>query len=50
MFNENGEVNEGFMLECIESTDEEKDLYWKVADKDSYNRYSVITLTKVKIL
>lgn len=50
VFDENGEVNEGFMFECIESTDEERNLYWKVADKNSYSRYSVITLTKVKIL
>ncbi|MCX4376026.1 MAG: hypothetical protein OSJ61_07630 [Lachnospiraceae bacterium] len=50
VFDENGEVNEDFEFECSEETDEEKNLCWKVADAKSYNRYSIITLTKVEIL
>lgn len=51
VFDENGEVNEGFELSC--NTDfekqDERNLYWSVSDTDKY-RYSSITLTKVKIL
>ncbi len=50
VFDENGEVNEGYEFKCSEETDEEKNLCWKVTDTKSYNRYSIITLTKVEIL
>lgn len=49
VFDENGEVKEGFEFEYSEDTDEEKNLCWKVTDKNN-NRYSIITLTKVEIL
>lgn len=51
VFDENGEVNEGFELRCNTATDDnnERDLYWNVSDKDKF-RYSSITLTKIKIL
>lgn len=49
VFDENGEVNEGFEFEYSEDTDEEKNLCWKVTDTNK-NRYSIITLTKVEIL
>lgn len=50
VFDENGEVNEGFNFECSKETNEEKNLCWKVTDTNSKNRYSIITLTKVEIL
>lgn len=50
VFDENGEVNEGFKFESSEETDEERNLCWKVTDTNWYNRYSLITLTKVEIL
>jgi hypothetical protein len=51
VFDENGEVNEGFELSCNTNTCEqgERNLYWTVSDKDKY-RYSTITLTKKEIL
>ena len=50
VFDENGEVNEGYEFEYSEDTDGETNLCWKVIDTNSNNRYSVITLTKVEIL
>lgn len=50
VFDENGEVNEGYHFECSEETDEEQNLCWKVADLNYSNRISIITLTKVEIL
>lgn len=50
VFDENGEVNKGYLFQCSEETDEEQNLCWKVTDTNSYNRYSIITLTKVEIL
>lgn len=50
VFDENGEVNEGYNLECTEETDEEQNLCWRVSDSNSDRRYSVITLTKVEII
>ncbi len=50
VFDENGNVNKGYDFECSEETDEEQNLCWKVADSDDISRFSIITLTKVKIL
>ena len=50
VFDENGEVNEGYEFECSNETDEEQNLCWKVTDTNNNNRYSIITLTKVEIL
>ncbi len=50
VFDENGEVNEGFEFECSEETDEEENLCWQVTDTNSNNRYSIITLSKIEIL
>ncbi len=50
VFDENGEVNEGYYFACNEETDEEKNLCWKVADLNYSNRFSLISLTKVEIL
>ena len=49
VFDENGEVNEGYSLDCSEETDEQQDLYWNVEDTNNSKRYSLISLTKVKI-
>jgi len=49
VFDENGEINKGYKLECREETDEEQDLYWNVSDDSNGNKYSYISLTKVKI-
>lgn len=51
VFDENGEVNEGFTLDC--NTDNEysdnHDLFWKIWATYDY-RYSYITLTKKVII
>ena len=49
VFDENGEVNEGYNLDCSEETDEQHDLYWNVEDKNNSERYSLISLTNVII-
>lgn len=51
VFDENGEVNEGFELSCNTDTYEggERNLYWCVSDNGKY-RFLSITLTKVRIL
>lgn len=47
VFDENGEVNESFTLECNTDIKDKsnRDLFWKVSDKYDC-RYSNITLTK----
>lgn len=50
VFDKNGNVNEGFEVVSSKITREEKNLSWKVTDTNNYNRYSLITLTKVEIL
>lgn len=50
VFDENGEANERYDFECSTITREEKNLCWKVTDTEQYNRYTLITLTKVEIL
>lgn len=50
VFDENGEVNEGYEVECSEETNGEPNLYWRVVDLRTNNRYSIITLTKVETL
>ena len=50
VFDENGNVNNGYRFECSEETGEEKNLCWKVIDLQAAHRYSLITLTKVSIL
>ena len=50
VFNENGEVNEGYELECSKVTEKGQDLYWKVTDLNKSNVFSMITLTKIKTL
>ena len=51
VFDENGNINEGFTLECNTDIKDngERDLYWKVSD-DYGCRYSSITLTKKEII
>ena len=50
VFDENGEVNEGYHFDCREETGEEQNLCWRVADLNNSNRFSIITLTKVEII
>ncbi|MCM1532361.1 MAG: hypothetical protein NC114_08840 [Ruminococcus flavefaciens] len=50
VFDENGEVNEGYELHCCEQTEGEQDLYWKVADKNDYCRHSYLYLSKEAVL
>lgn len=50
VFDENGEVNEGYHFDCSEETGEEQNLCWRVADLNNSNRFSIITLTKVEII
>ncbi len=49
VFDENGEVNDDYELDC--NTDEENahELYWHVVDKNDYNRHSFIDLLKREI-
>ncbi len=51
VFNEDGEVNEGFTLNCNTNItiSGSRDLFWKVSD-DYDCRYSNITLTKKEII
>lgn len=51
VFDENGEVNEGFTLECNTNIKQSgnRDLFWKVSD-DYGCRFSNITLTKKEII
>lgn len=50
VFDENGEVNEGYELDCSKVTEKGQDLYWKVIDLNKSNVFSMITLTKIKTL
>lgn len=51
VFDENGNINEGFTLECNTDIKDngDRDLYWKVSDNYGC-RYSSITLTKKEII
>ncbi len=51
VFNEDGELDDGFTLECNTNIEHSgnSDLFWKVSDKYDC-RYSSITLTKKEIL
>ena len=51
VFNEDGEVNEGFTLDCNTNIKirGSRDLFWRVTD-DYDRRYSNITLTKKEII
>ncbi len=51
VFDENGEVNEGFTLDCNTNIEQSgiRDLFWKVSD-DYGCRFSNITLTKKEII
>lgn len=50
VFNEDGDVNNDYELHCCVQAEGEQNLYWKVADKNDYNRHSFLYLTKEIIL
>lgn len=49
VFNEDGEINEGYDLDCNTDDKSAKELYWHVVDKNDYNRRSFIDLFKREI-
>ncbi len=49
VFDEDGEVNEGYDLECNTDDETAESLYWHVVDKSDYNRHSFIELFKREI-
>ena len=49
VFNENGEINNGFTLEFNEYNGIEKDLYWTVIDNCNYNKHVFLDLIKLKV-
>ena len=49
VFDMNGEVNEGYELDCNTDDETAHELFWRVADKSDYNRRSFIDLFKRKI-
>ncbi len=51
VFDENGDVNEGFTLNCNTDIEDngDRDLFWTISD-DYSSRYSRITLTKKEII
>lgn len=50
VFDENGEVNEGFEVESSEGAEYGQNLYWRAIDLRNERRYSIITLTKIETL
>ena len=50
VFNEYGEVNEGYTVDYNEYEEREMDLYWTVVDDYNYNRHTFIDLMKLEVL
>lgn len=48
-FDENGNVNDGYELYCNTNDKRAENLYWRVVDKNDYNRRSFIDLYKKEI-
>ncbi len=49
VFDENGDVNDGYELDCNTDDNTAEELYWHVVDKNDYNRRSFIDLIKKEI-
>lgn len=49
VFDENGEVNDGYELDCNMDDENAQELYWRVVDQNDYNRRSFIDLLKREI-
>ena len=49
VLDENGEVNDGYELDCNTDDENAESLYWHVVDKNDYNRRSFIDLIKKEI-
>lgn len=49
VFDENGDVNEGYEFDSNIDDKNAKELYWHVVDKKDYNRRSFIDLFKKEI-
>lgn len=50
VFDEDGEVNDGYDVDCDDNNSGESDVYWHVVDKADYNRHTFIDLMKKEIL
>ena len=50
VFDEDGEVNEDYEVDCDDNNSGDSDVYWHIVDKNDYNRHSFIDLTKKEIL
>ena len=49
VFDENGDVNDGYELDCNTNDETAEELYWHVVDKSDYNRRSFIDLMKREV-
>ena len=49
VFDENGEVNDGYSLRTNEDTDADVELFWEVTDDTNAYKYSIIRLRKMEI-
>ncbi len=49
VFDENGDVNDGYELDCNTDDKNAQELFWHVVDKSDYNRRSFIDLFKREI-
>ncbi|MCM1220790.1 MAG: hypothetical protein NC548_40495 [Lachnospiraceae bacterium] len=49
VFDENGDVNDGYDLDCNTDDKNAEELYWHVVDKRDYNRHTFIDLFKREI-
>ena len=50
VFDENGDVKDGYELDCNIDDKNAQELFWHVVDSSDYNRHSFIDLFKRKIL
>lgn len=50
VFDENGRVNKDYELDCNTDDKNAHELYWRVVDRNDYNRHTFIDLFKREIL
>ena len=49
VFDGNGKINDGYELDCNTNDETAHELFWRVVDKNDYNRRSFIDLFKREI-
>ena len=50
VFDEDGEINDDYDVDCCDNNSGDTDVYWYVTDKNDYNRHTFIDLMKKDIL